>query len=58
MHFTTGTCILSRLLQWSGNGIISQMLYQYNKEPDARSGSETGVGSATKENWSLTSLFP
>lgn len=53
MHLATGTCILSRLLQWSGNGIISQMLYRYNKGLDASSGNKTGVGFATKENLSL-----
>lgn len=50
MHLATGTCILSRLLQWSGNGIISYMLCRYNSELDASFGNKTGVGSATKEN--------
>lgn len=50
IHLTTGACILSRLLQWSSNAIISQMLYWYNEELDARSGNKIGVGSATKEN--------
>lgn len=57
MHLATGTCIYCPDC-CSGNGITSQMLYQYNRDLDARCGNKTGVDSATKENWNLTPLFP
>lgn len=49
MHLATGTCIYCPDC-CSGNGITSQMLYQYNRDLDARCGNKTGVDSATKEN--------
>lgn len=56
MHLASGACILPRLLQWSGNGIISQMLYWNTKEFDVRCSNETWVDSAMKENRNATSL--